>query len=156
MSTLATHEIAIRTGDATMLAPVMTVMAAAFDPTFGEAWTGSQCSGMLGGIGAWLLLAERRGEPAGFALVRAVAGEAELLLIASHPRGQGIGAALLDRVIKACRARGVARLFLEVRACNPAISLYRRAGFVKVGERRGYYRGRDGNVFDAHSYSLAL
>lgn len=140
------------------LPAVMEIMRTAFDPRYGEAWNAAQCAGMLNGLGAWLTLAEHDGRPAGFALARETAGEAELLLIAVEPgaRGHGIGGALLAAVADACRSRGASRLFLEVRASNSAIALYRARGFEKVGERRGYYRGRDGDLFDAHSYSLSL
>ena len=40
-----------------------------------------------------------------------------------------------------CRARGVASLYLEVRASNQAaIALYERFGFRDVGRRRNYYQ----------------
>ena len=40
---------------------------------------------------------------------------------------------------------GAGTLFLEVDADNvPAIKLYHRFGFIKVGERAGYYRRPDG------------
>ena len=43
------------------------------------------------------------------------------------------------------RSRARAPCFLEVDADNvPAIKLYHRFGFVKVGERAGYYRRPDG------------
>lgn len=155
---MATRDITVMQCDATALVPVMEIMRAAFDPVYGESWNVAQCAAVLGGMGTWLLLAELDGAPAGFALTRAIAGEAELLLIAVHPdaRGQGVGSALLRAVIEGCRQRSVERVFLEVRACNPAISLYERSGFSKVGERRNYYRGANGKLYDAHSYSLAL
>lgn len=151
-------DIAVRAADAAALDRVMAVMAASFDPEFGEAWTQLQCGGMLADAKAWLLLGDWRGAVAGFALARQVVDEAELLLIAVTPaaRGQGLGAALLETVTRDARRRGADRLFLEVRADNPAIALYRGAGFDKVGERRGYYRGVGGKSFDAHSYARAL
>jgi [ribosomal protein S18]-alanine N-acetyltransferase len=130
----------------------------AFDPRYGEGWTRSQCLGVLALPGVWLLIARVDGEAAGFALSRAIADEAELLLLATAAecRRQGIGAALLRAAIGEARARGVGALHLEVRAGNEAVNLYRSAGFVKVGERRGYYRGKTGQIFDAHTYRLSL
>ena len=67
---------------------VMAIMATAFEPTYGEAWTRSQCAGILPMAGVSLRLAEEGdGEVAGFRLAPAVADEAELLLIAVDPGG---------------------------------------------------------------------
>ena len=54
------------------------------------------------------------------------------------------------------KGRGVTQLHLEVRAGNEAVALYTAHGFVKVGERHDYYRGRTGQSFDAHSYVVSL
>ena len=130
---------------------VMRVMEASFDPVYGEAWTAPQCAGLLPLPGVWLSLARLDGEVTGFALARVVAQEAELLLLAVCRDSQraGVGAALLERFIEDARARGADQFHLEVRDGNPAVSLYRRAGFREVGRRRRYYSGRDGQLFDA-------
>ncbi|WP_294261100.1 GNAT family N-acetyltransferase [uncultured Sphingomonas sp.] len=134
------------------------MMREGFDPLYGEAWTQNQCLGILSLPGVWLTIAEQGGEPAGFALARIAADEAELLLIAVRPamRRRGVGAALLRGIVADCRDRMASVLHLEVRAGNGAIALYERAGFRKVGVRRDYYRGSTGEVFDAHSFSLDL
>lgn len=131
------------------------IMAAAFDPRYGEAWTRSQCIGILAMPGVWLTIARVEGVAVGFALSRAIMDEAELLLIAVDPaaRGRGVGAALLRGMIAEAQGRGVAKLHLEVRANNPAIALYARHGFARVGVRRDYYRNRIGEAFDAHTYA---
>ncbi len=141
-------------GSAADVEAVDRVMQAAFDPRFGEAWTPSQCLGMLSLPGVWLTLAHEDEALAGFALTRAVADDAELLLLAVLPgrRGNGLGRALLRHVIDDSRARGAARLCLEMRAGNGATRLYDSEGFVKCGERRAYYAGRSGERFDAHTY----
>lgn len=148
----------LRTGGAADLAQVDAVMRAAFDPRFGEAWTQQQCLGMLSLPGVWLTLAETDAGVAGFALSRTTGEEAELLLLATSPeaRGRGVGGALLRAVIGEARARGARQLHLEVRAGNDAVRLYRREGFEKVGERRAYYRGRNGDLFDAQTYARDL
>ena len=137
---------------------VDTIMQEAFDPRFGEAWSSSQCAGVLAMPGVWLTIAELDGAPAGFAMVRAILDEAELLLLAVRPaaRRRGVAKALLRSVFAEARARGVASVHLEVRAGNDAVALYRLAGFEKIGERRDYYRGRNGKLFDAQTFRLSL
>lgn len=47
---------------------------------------------------------------------------------------------LFEHLIAECRKREVERIFLEVRVSNrPAIGLYERLGFDKVGTRKAYY-----------------
>jgi ribosomal-protein-alanine N-acetyltransferase len=151
---MATRQILLRTGDARDIAAVDALMVAAFDPRFGEAWTRSQCMGVLAMPGVRLTLALVDDMPAGFAMVRSVMDEAELLLLAVDPafRRRGIAGALLRAVIAEAQASGIADLHLEVRAGNEAVKLYAAQGFAKVGERRGYYRGKTGQSFDAHTY----
>ncbi len=48
-------------------------------------------------------------------------------------RGQGIGTLLMQELIAAAGARGLAALSLSVESDNPAARLYRRLGFVAVG-----------------------
>jgi len=138
---------------------IMAIMATAFEPTYGEAWTRSQCAGIMPMAGVSLRLAERgAGDIAGFALIRAVADEAELLLIAVEPaaRQGGIGAALVDDFVAIATTQGARRLHLEVRDGNTAIALYERAGFSLVGRRRDYYRGKGGYKRDALTLALEL
>jgi len=151
-------DIAIVRGDSISLGAIGEIMESAFDSAYGEAWTVGQCGAILGMPGSWLLIAEESNTPLGFALIRSGGGDAELLLIAVQKTQQnrGVGETLLRAVIADARARGIERLFLEVRSCNPAISVYKRAGFSKIGERRDYYRGKNGLLYDAHSYRLVL
>lgn len=97
--------------------------------------------------------------PQGFAVGRVVAGEAELLTIATHPdsQGQGIGRACLATFEAEAAQRGAASAFLEVGADNPAaIHLYRSAGWHETGRRKGYYTRSDGGVVDALLMGKAL
>ena len=150
--------IELRTGGVADLVLVDQVMQQAFDPRYGEAWTRNQCLGILAMPGVWLTIASLDGVPAGFALSRVVADEAELLLLATVPamRRRGVAAALLRSVITDAISSGAVTLHLEVREGNDAIKLYRGTGFVKVGQRRNYYRGTTGQAFDAFTYSRKL
>lgn len=68
--------------------------------------------------------------------------EAEVHNIAVVPecRRDGLGARILDHLMRLARRAGASEVFLEVRSDNtPAISLYRSREFDEVGVRRGYY-----------------
>lgn len=107
--------------------------------------------------GVSMTIAEDSGGVVGFSLVRCVADEAELLLLAVEPARQhfGVGHELLDEFIVAARARGAAKLHLEVRDGNSAVDLYRTAGFIPAGRRRNYYHGPEGEAYDAVTLMLA-
>jgi ribosomal-protein-alanine N-acetyltransferase len=84
---------------------------------------------------------------AGFALIRVVGDEAELLTIAVDPkwRGKRIGQALLKAVFEYLLMTPARRMFLEVSEENvPAIKLYQREGFTTISSRKGYYPKPDG------------
>lgn len=85
---------------------------------------------------------------AGFALIRLVADEAELLTIAVDPkwRGKRIGQALLRAVFDDLLLTPARRMFLEVSEENAAaIRLYQREGFTTISSRKGYYAKADGS-----------
>ena len=141
---------------------LMAVMATAFDPAFGEAWTRRQVEDALViGNCHYQLIAATGGEPgdgspaAGFYLSRHGFEEEELLLFAIDPawRRRGLGLDLLGEFAAAARRRGARRLLLEMRRGNPAEVLYRRFGFAPIGERPNYYRSRDGQTIDAITFA---
>ncbi len=138
---------------------IMGVMVAAFPPEFGEAWNRRQVSDALlltsthyglitpdGRIDAWA-----NAPVAGFYLSRSVLDEEELLLFAIAPewRRRGLGHRLLGEFIANAQARGIIRLFLEMRRDNPAGILYAAHDFHPVGIRPGYYRTANGERIDA-------
>ncbi len=149
----------LSSGGSSELDSVMTIMEAAFDSRFGEGWTRSQCAGILPLSGVILTLAfGDSGEAEGFSLLRIVADEAELLLLAVAPgsQGRGVGKALLNHFIDLARGRGVRRLHLEVRDGNPAVGMYQAFGFDAEGRRPKYYCGRDGSQHDALTMARSL
>jgi len=153
------EELHLTRGGSADLDAVTEVMHAAFDDRFGEAWTRSQCAGILPMPGVELILArDGEGQVSGFSLFRTVADEAELLLLAVAPdrRRRGIGRTLLDHFMDHARTSGAGRVHLEVREGNPAVIMYRQAGFNFAGRRPKYYRGRFGGDFDALTLSRPL
>ena len=148
-----------------LLDGLMRVMDAAFEPVWREAWTRSQVANSLALPTTHAELVDAQGDPTiepeevvGFLMSRAAPGEEELLLIAVHPehRGSGIGRKLLHSFAEAARLRGAQKLFLEMRANNPAESVYRRAGYEPIGRRRDYYRTTTGNRLDAITFGKVL
>lgn len=98
------------------------------------------------------------GEMAAFAITQIVLDEATLFNIAVDPAYQrrGLGRALLETIIDEVEKRGVATLWLEVRASNAAaITLYESLGFNEATVRRNYYPTADGHE-DAIVMALPL
>lgn len=145
--------LAVRPARAADLDAIVRLEAAAFK----DAWPAEMLAGELSHPRSLLLVAAREeaAPPAGYAAFRHAAGEAELLRLAVLPeeRRRGIARALVAEGIERLLAAGVQVCFLEVRADNgPAIALYERLGFARIGRRRGYYR--DGS--DALRFALEL
>jgi ribosomal-protein-alanine N-acetyltransferase len=92
--------------------------------------------------GQILLTAELNSQICGFLVARIIGDEAEILNMAVDKlhRRHGIGSCLLTTAISAARAQNAKNTYLEVRESNSAaICFYRRHGFEKASERRGYY-----------------
>ncbi|MEM9576483.1 MAG: GNAT family N-acetyltransferase [Pseudomonadota bacterium] len=92
----------------------------------------------------------------GFALVRSVADEAELLTLAVDPdqRRQGVARALMRHWMSDSAA---ATAFLEVAADNTAaIALYTNFGFESTGRRKAYYARMNAARVDALLMQTAL
>lgn len=98
-------------------------------------------------------------EPAGFIVSRQVVDEAEILSLAlgRAARGHGLSRVLLAQHLNTVAHAGVKRVHLEVEEGNePALALYRRAGFAQSGHRPGYYARPDGTRASALSMTLDL
>lgn len=144
---------------------LMAVMNSAFDPAFGEAWNRRQVEdALLIGHCHYALVAANGAEPAadelaaGFFLSRHGFEEEELLLLAVDPahRRSGLATILLDLLSAGAKARGAARLLLEMRADNPAEALYQSHGFKPIGRRAQYYRSATGERLDALTFAKDL
>ena len=144
---------------------LMDVMKESFDPHYREAWTRRQVEESLTFPSTYMLLIGEEGVPplegtdaAGFLLARQAADEVELLLIAVRPqfRGKGLGRTLLRQFFQSASERGATRVFLEMRANNPAESLYRAEGFSQIGHRKEYYRTVTGHTLDALTFARTI
>ena len=78
-----------------------------------------------------------------YSVVFVAGDEGDLANIAVLPRcrGEGLGGALLDEILKKAFSDGASQMFLEVRESNsPAIGLYRSRSFTEIGKRKRYYK----------------
>ncbi len=89
------------------------------------------------------LVAEYSRELIGFAIARSFdsLAEIETIAIEKQAQGFGFGSSLLFAILEELRLAGVVEVELEVRSSNEwALWIYKRAGFLEAGRRRGYYR----------------
>lgn len=134
-----------------MTPDTMAALYAAAFPT-SRGWAADEIAALMANPGFGVSTAT------GFALGRAVAGEAELITIAVSPsaRRAGTGRALLAQFEAEARTRGAQTAFLDVAADNrAALALYQSAGWHETGRRKGYYARPDGAV-DALTMAKAL
>ncbi|NIZ12863.1 GNAT family N-acetyltransferase [Phaeobacter sp. HF9A] len=113
--------------------------AAAFtqSPSPSRPWSASEIADLLADRFTYFT-----GDARAFALAREIAGEAELLTIATHPdhHRQGLAAQVMQDWMQKAASRGVTDAFLEVAEDNTAArALYCRCGFGLVGIRKAYY-----------------
>ncbi|HZQ64377.1 MAG TPA: GNAT family N-acetyltransferase [Gaiellaceae bacterium] len=59
------------------------------------------------------------------------------IAVVPSKRGKGLGRELLTKLLDDARGQGYAQVSLSVEPDNPALHLYERHGFEKVGERAG-------------------
>lgn len=127
------------------LTAIMALERASF-PT--DAWSEAMMRAELASPHGWYVVDEEAGRLVGYAGLRAVksARDADIqtIAIAEASRGRGRGRALLRALLGEAARRGVADVFLEVRADNPvAQALYASEGFLEIGRKARYYQPDD-------------
>ena len=132
--------VILRPDDARQLA---TLHAQCFD----DAWDAAAIRGLLEDSKVLALGVESVGAIVAFLIAQTVAGETDILTVATDPaeRRKGLASQLIDALIARIGERGVSRIMLDVAEDNVAArQLYRDHGFVEDGRRPRYYRtGRD-------------
>lgn len=115
---------------------------------FDRPWSSADIAKLLDNSAVFALVA-RAGEPQGFVMAWAAAGDAELLTVAVVPeaRRKGVGASLVTSAGVAALVRGAASMHLEVSEDNAAArALYLKLGYSEAGRRHAYYSGEGGAV----------
>lgn len=84
----------------------------------------------------------RDGKLIGYIAFSLIADEMEILNLAVRPecRRQGLAEALLLKSFEICAENKIKKSFLDVKVSNePALALYRKFGYKKIGIRKKYY-----------------
>ena len=113
------------------------------DESYSVPWSESTFRGLLRRRDAEMVVAVVGDVVIGYAAFWCVVDQGELgnVAVSSAWRGRGLGARLLEEVLRRAGRRGIVEVFLEVRPTNTvARRLYERFGFTTVGRRRNYYQ----------------
>ncbi|MEZ6001676.1 ribosomal protein S18-alanine N-acetyltransferase [Hyphomonas sp.] len=115
--------------------------------SFDDPWSAVSFRGLLLDNSILTLGIELEGQLVAFAMAQTIAGESDILTVATDPdqRRKGLAATLIRALIDRLGERGVSRITLDVAEDNaPARALYRSFGFAEDGRRPRYYTaGRD-------------
>lgn len=93
---------------------------------------------VLGYVGVWKILDE---------------GHITNVAVSKEARRQHIGSGLIEALITDLAQQGIEKTTLEVRESNePAIGLYEKFGFEKIGRRKGYYSNGENAIIMWRGY----
>ena len=114
---------------------------------FDDPWSAMSFRGLLLDTSVLTLGVELGGDLVAFVMAQTIAGESDILTVATDPdqRRQGLATTLIGALINRLGERGVSRITLDVAEDNaPARALYQGFGFTEDGRRPRYYTsGRD-------------
>lgn len=118
-----------------------------------SAWSFAMLAEELGALGRWYVAAEEvredrvgPGEVVGYAGLWFDGELSQIMTIgvATEAQHDGIGSRLLQALIDHSRTLGARGLLLEVAVTNtPAIAMYEKFGFARLGVRKRYYQPED-------------
>jgi ribosomal-protein-alanine N-acetyltransferase len=109
-------------------------------------WTPKRIRRHIKECESMVLVASIGGEISGFAIMKFGDAKAHLFLLAVEPkqRRQGTGAAMVRWLEKSCVTAGLSEIRLEVRERNlGARQFYAHLGYEELGQKSGYYDGRE-------------
>lgn len=116
---------------------------------FESPWSENSVRAQLESEFAATFLLRKDGKSAGYITLTKALDEGQIDVLAVLPefRRTGIAERLFGAVFEYCKKCGIEFLTLEVRASNtPALSLYEKLGFRRVGLRKKYYGGTEDAV----------
>ncbi len=111
--------------------------------SFSDPWSENSVVSGITAEGSVCFAAGTEGVLAGYLIAQNISGELNLDSVAVAPRfrNQGVANALMTALCDYSKENNCSFIILEVRSHNiPAISLYEKFGFTRVGLRKNYYR----------------
>lgn len=116
---------------------------------FDDFWSFSTLKEELKNENSSYIIGKINNEIIGFAGLKIIFDQADIMniVIKKTYRNQGIGTLLLENLILLAKDLNISTLFLEVNEQNkPAIHLYEKLGFERLGIRKKYYNNNNGII----------
>lgn len=116
---------------------------------FDDFWSFSTLKEEVENENSSYIIGKINNEIIGFAGLKKIFDQADIMniVIKKTYRNQGIGTLLLENLILLAKDLNISTLFLEVNEQNkPAIHLYEKLGFKKLGVRKKYYNNNNGII----------
>ena len=116
---------------------------------FDDFWSFSTLKEEVENENSSYIIGKINNEIIGFAGLKKIFAQADIMniVIKKTYRNQGIGTLLLENLILLAKDLNISTLFLEVNEQNkPAIHLYEKLGFKKLGVRKKYYNNNNGII----------
>ena len=113
---------------------------------FDDFWSFSTLKEEVENENSSYIIGKINNEIIGFAGLKKIFDQADIMniVIKKTYRNQGIGTLLLENLILLAKDLNISTLFLEVNEQNkPAIHLYEKLGFEKLGVRKKYYNNNN-------------
>ena len=116
---------------------------------FDDFWSFSTLKEEVENENSSYIIGKINNEIIGFAGLKKIFDQADIMniVIKKTYRNQGIGTLLLQNLILLANDLNISTLFLDVNDQNkPAIHLYEKLGFEKLGVRKKYYNNNNGII----------
>lgn len=125
------------------------------EKNFDNFWTYGILKSEIDNINSIYIVSKQSEEIVGFAGILVIEDTADIMNIVTkkNKRGLGIASKMLESLINLAKSKNCSNLTLEVNENNlPAINLYKKFHFKKIGLRKRYYN----NKYDAIIMTLYL
>lgn len=118
---------------------------------FDDFWNPDTLKQEIESNNSYFLVAKYENEIIGFAGIKIIFDEADLMniVVKKSARNQHIGSLLLDNLLKYAKKNNILSIMLEVNEKNtPAILLYKKYGFEQISVRKNYYNDDDAIIMN--------